>query len=126
MKKAFRKVYNLYLNQPIMIEAYPHELPPYAEDGLPAIKCFFNLENGVVLPTNNISEVKRALDGKKSLNLQIKMWAETVGRELSTIELREMIEELNMPQWVFNATMNQAVKLIKEDHSGVSIELLVD
>ena len=109
-----------------MLEAFDFELPTFGAGGETAIKSFWNLENGIKVPTRNLEEVRRALAGKKSLNLQIKMWAEGLGREFSISEIKEYIKELNLPEWVFTATINQAIKLIKKDHNDVMIELLIE
>jgi hypothetical protein len=126
MKKAFRDTYQLFLNYPIMLEAFDFELPPFDINGETAIKSFWHLENGNKVPTKNLEEVRRALAGKKSLNLQIKMWAEGMGKEFSILEIKDYIRELNLKEWVFVAVKNQAIKLIRQNPKDVLIELLVE
>ena len=61
------------------------------------------------IPTKEYELVKRVQEGKKSVNLQIKLWAEDIGVLLMPMELNEYCKE-KYPVWVFKSTILQAQK----------------
>lgn len=80
------------------------------------------MENGYKIPTREWELVKRAQEGKMSVNLQIKMWAETMwdnrlGCLLFPDELKTYCE--GMPKWVFKATIEQAQKNHFKEHGFI-------
>lgn len=91
-----------------MLQCGDHEVPPYDPNGEDGKFSFVCLENGLMVPTRERELVRRVLEGKKSVNLQIKLWAEDVGVLLMSEELREYCKE--MPPWVFKAVIEQAQK----------------
>ena len=93
-----------------MLQCGNHELPPYDSNGEDAKYSFLCLENGYKVPTKEIELVRQALNGKMSVNLQIKLWAEDVGFLLTVTELLEYCRPY--PKWVFQATLEQAKKRI--------------
>jgi hypothetical protein len=84
--------------------------------GYTALECWHLKDtHGKMEPCREAHELKKAVRGKKSWNLQIKMWAEDLGGDLPTLcqrELREWCEGL--PPWIFEATVRQAAKLARE------------
>lgn len=111
-KKRFIDNWNLYLNFPKIFQCNDHELPTYDINGETAKYSFLCLENGIKLPTKEWELLKRIQEGKKSVNLQMKLWAEDVGDILFPNELKEYCNDY--PDWVFKGTMNQAEKKIFE------------
>lgn len=112
-REDFLKNWDLYLNFPRMFQCGNHELPSYDPNGEDAKYTFLCLENGYKVPTKEIEIVRKVLNGKMSVNLQIKLWAEDIGFLLMPDELYSYCKEY--PPWVFNATMEQAKrKIIKE------------
>ena len=96
-----------------MLQCGNHELPPYDPNGVDAKYSFLCLENGYKVPTKEIELVKQALNGKMSVNLQIKLWAEDIGFLLMPNELYSYCR--GYPTWVYEATINQAKqRLMKE------------
>ena len=112
-RKEFVENWNLYLNFPKLFECGGHELPIYDPNGEDGQFSFLCLENGNKVPTKEYELVKRVLEGKMSVNLQIKLWAEDVGFLLMPVELRTYCREY--PEWVFQATMEQAKKRIMKE-----------
>ena len=80
------------------------------EDGQFSFVC---LENGIKMPTREWELVKRVQEGKMSINLQMKMWAEDVGYLLMPNELWSYCKDY--PLWVFRGTMEQSKKRIMKE-----------
>jgi hypothetical protein len=96
-----------------MLQCGNHEIPIYDPEGEDGKYSFVCLENGMFVPTKEWDLVKRVMEGKKSVNLQIKLWANDLGYLLMPDELSNYCKEY--PKWVFKATMEQAQKrIIKE------------
>lgn len=102
-----------------MFECHEGFLPkddPNGEDGKYSFVC---LENGYKIPTREWSLVKRVQEGKMSVNLQMKLWSETMwDRNLQCplmfpSELYEYCKEY--PKWVFTGTMEQTKRRIMDD-----------
>ena len=91
-----------------MLQCGDHEVPPYDPKGEDGKFCFVCLENGLFVPTRERELVQRVLEGKKSINLQIKLWSEDVGILLMPDELRQYCQ--GMPEWVFKGVMEQVHK----------------
>lgn len=103
----------MYINFPKLFECGNHELPPYDPNGEDGKFSFVCLENGYKIPTREYEVVKRVQEGKMSVNLQMKLWAEDVGFLLMPDELYEYCRGL--PCWVFTGTMEQAKKRIMKE-----------
>lgn len=103
------------MNFPKIFECHPGYLPPNDSNGEEGKYSFLCLENGVMVPTREWDLVKRVQEGKMSVNLQIKMWAEDLGNNLLLMppELYEYCR--GYPKWVFKATMEQAQKRIMNE-----------
>jgi hypothetical protein len=115
-RPEFVRNWELYLNFPKMLQCGDHEIPthdPNGEDGKFSFVC---LENGYFVPTRELDLVRRVQEGKMSVNLQMKMWSESMWDInlgcplLMPPELREYCE--GMPPWVYDGTMQQAQKRI--------------
>jgi hypothetical protein len=91
-----------------MLQCGAHEVPPYDPNGEDGKFCFVCLENGIIVPTRERELVQRVIEGKKSINLQIKLWSEDLGFLFMPEELRAYCKD--MPEWVFKATLEQAQK----------------
>jgi len=95
-------------------------------DGYTALECWYAKDtHGQTLPCSEPEKLAKALRGKASWNLQVKMWAENVagcskhpilqgGLLLGQEELMEYCH--GRPEWVFDATMKQAAKIYREEH----------
>ena len=70
--------------------------------------CFLCWENGISVPTKEPEMVRKAIEGKMSVNLQIKLWSEDIGILLMPEELLEYCKEY--PKWVFDAVLEQSRK----------------
>lgn len=74
------------------------------------------------MPTREWDLVKRVQEGKMSINLQMKMWAESMWDKnlecclLFPDELREYCKDY--PKWVFRGTLEQGKKRILELNDG--------
>lgn len=91
-----------------MLRCGDHDLPPSDPNGECGKYSFLCLENGYMLPTNEIELVRRAQNGKMSVNLQIKLWSEDVGMLLMPNELKNYCKD--MPKWVYEAVIKQTEK----------------
>lgn len=105
-KESFIENWNFYINYKKMFVCGEHELPPFDVNGECGKYSFLCLENGVKVPTKELELVRKALEGKMSVNLQIKLWAEDVGILLMPTELKSYC--VGMPEWIFKATIEQA------------------
>lgn len=79
-----------------------------------ALSCFYALDTfGKEYPCHEPELLAKALRTKKSVNLQIKMWAESFNDW--TLQQEELLEYLvGWPSWVFEAVLNQAGKLLTQ------------
>lgn len=113
-KESFIKNWEFYLHFPKMFQCDEHELPPFDINGECGKYSFLCLENGIFVPTKELELVRKVLEGKMSVNLQIKLWAEDVGILLMPVELKSYC--VDMPEWVFKATIEQAKsRVLKKD-----------
>jgi len=96
-----------------MLQCGDHEVPPYDPNGEEGKYSFVCFENGLMIPTKELNLVRRVIEGKKSVNLQIKLWSEDIGFLLMPKELKDYCQ--GMPEWVFRGVMEQSQKrIIKE------------
>jgi len=103
------------LNFPKLFECGGHDLPTYDPDGEDGQFSFLCLENGIKVPTREYELVKRVLEGKMSVNLQIKLWAEDLGNNLILMPDELKTYCVGYPEWVFKATMEQARSRIMKE-----------
>lgn len=101
-----------------MLECHPGQLPPNDPNGEDGQFTFLCMENGILVPTREWDLTKRVQEGKMSVNLQIKIWSESMwepglGSVLRPPELREYCE--GYPEWVFRSTIEQTHKRIMKD-----------
>lgn len=96
-----------------MLQCGDHEVPPYDPNGEDGKFCFLCLENGHFVPTRERELVQRVLEGKKSVNLQMKLWGEDLGILLMPDELKSYCE--GYPEWVFRGTMEQGIRRFKKE-----------
>ena len=83
----------------------------YSQEGYSAEECFFAMDSrGETLPCREPELLKKAIRGKKSWNLQVKLWAEDLadGMLLQQRELLDYCE--SVPRWILDATFSQARK----------------
>ena len=118
-RKEFIENWDLYLNFPKIFECHPGFLPPNDPNGEDGQFSFICLENGILIPTREWDLVKRVQEGKMSVNLQMKMWAETLWDSQLRCPLM-MLPELKeycigMPDWVFRGTIEQAKSRVMKD-----------
>lgn len=96
-----------------MLQCGDHEIPTYDPNGEEGKYSFVCLENGLFIPTKELELVRRAMEGKMSVNLQIKLWAEDVGILLMPNELFGYCR--GYPDWVFKAVMEQSQKRVMKE-----------
>jgi|ERR1700722_11630062 len=89
---------------------------PYSEKGLDAKHCFYYLDSeGKKYPCSEPELLNQLLTCKASVNLHIRMWAESRAEySLSLVELMEYMEQYKCPEWVFRAVENQKTKILKQ------------
>lgn len=102
-----------------MLECHPGYLPKHDPNGEEGKYSFLCLENGYLVPTREWDLVKRAQEGKESVNLQIKLWSEGMwDKQLqSPLFFPKEISEYcrGYPHWVFKAVIEQTKKRVLDD-----------
>lgn len=86
-------------------------------NGYSALECWYAHDTyGQTLPCRDPELLAKVERSKKSWNLQIKIWAEDIadGTILKRDEFRYYCDRLNAPEWIFEATMNQAAKICRQ------------
>lgn len=83
-------------------------------DGYSAVECWHLKDsNGVSAPCREQAKLNKAFRGKKSWNLQVKMWAEDLSGDMPVLRQGELFEMcVGMPPWIFQATIQQASRKI--------------
>ena len=66
-----------------------------------------------MIPTKELDLVRRVIEGKKSINLQIKLWSEDLGVLLMPNEVLGYCR--GYPEWVFKAVIEQSQKRIMKE-----------
>ena len=108
----------MYLTFPVMINCGDHEIPLYDPNGEDGKYSFICLENGYFCKTRELELVRRVQSGKMSVNLQMKIWSESMWDNnlgcplLMPTELEEYCH--GMPQWVYDGTMQQTKKRLMD------------
>ena len=102
-----------------MLTCGDHEIPTFDSDGEDGKFSFVCLENGYFVPTREWDLIKRVQSGKMSINLQMKLWSETMwDRQLQCPLLfpPELWEYCRgYPEWVFQGVIQQTKKRVFED-----------
>lgn len=115
-RKEFIENWELYINFPKIFTIPSIEYDPHGEEGK---YCFLCWENGIKVSTRDPDLVKKAIEGKESINLQIKIWSEGLwDRQLQMPlffphEIHEYCR--GYPSWVYQAVINQTKKRVLED-----------
>jgi hypothetical protein len=81
-------------------------------DGYSALECWWAKDtHGKTLPCREPELLEKVFRSKKSINLQVKLWAEDLadGMLLQQSELRGYL--VGWPAWVWTATIGQARKI---------------
>src|SRR6267154_945792 len=83
-------------------------------NGLTALECWFARDtHGKCFPCREINLLNKVERAKQSWNLQIQLWSEDVADYLLSVEeLRDYC--VRFPPWIFQATLNQAAKMLRE------------
>jgi hypothetical protein len=89
---------------------------PHSPTGKSAKVCFYKLDSeGKCKPCSEPELLFQILRCKASINLQIKIWAQSRAEyTLSKEELLEYMQFYQAPDWVFKAIENQKLKILKE------------
>jgi hypothetical protein len=79
-------------------------------NGYSALEAYYSIDTlGKKVSCKEIEVLNKVMRTKKSINLQIKMWAEDIAKRiLFKCELEEYCQ--NYPSWVFEAVINQSYK----------------
>lgn len=102
-----------------MLQCSDYLLPKYDPNGEDGKYTFVCMENGLFVPTKEFELVRRVQEGKMSVNLQMKMWSESMWDTqlqcplLFPDELTTYCE--GMPKWVFKGTIEQTKKRVLKD-----------
>ncbi len=91
------------------------DLIQYDVEGKSAKECFFLYDSqGKIEKTNEPEELKILLRTKGSVNLHIKMYAESrADGTLPKLLFQDIIKEINPPEWFITAVENQKYKYYK-------------
>jgi hypothetical protein len=118
--KGFDRDYNFYKSNIDLFSFsgsqfdYPSKHCNVIEDckGVTAKESFYYWEsNGEIVPTKEPKLLKGILKAKSSINLHIKEWAmDRAKAYLPKIVWLDMVKEMNLPQWVYEAVENQKSK----------------
>lgn len=89
---------------------------PYNVSGKNAKICFYQLDSeGKCKPCAEPELLVEILTCKASVNLHIKLWAQSRAEyTLSKIELQQIMESIQAPEWVFKSIENQKDKILKQ------------
>ena len=89
---------------------------PYSKQGKTAKECFYKLDSeGKRLPCSEPQLLVEILNCKASINLQIKIWAQSRAEyTLPLIELQEYMEHFKCPEWVLKAVEAQKTKILRQ------------
>jgi hypothetical protein len=80
-------------------------------NGHSALECYFMLDtHGKMGACREPDVFRKALRGKKNVNLQVKMWAEGLNDPLVTDQADLLDYTHKMPRWIFTSAINQAAK----------------
>lgn len=84
----------------------------YDINGKSAKECFYRYDSdGVIIKTNEPTQLEKLLRVKGSVNLHIKMFAEDRANGiLPKVLFNEIVNEINAPIWFIEAVENQKYK----------------
>ncbi len=82
--------------------------PSSDPEGVSALECWYSADtHGKKLPCREAGLLQKVLRGKKSWNLQVKLWAEDIADGL--LRQPELVDYCHdKPAWIFEAVMAQA------------------
>ena len=107
--------FNFYLNSPLdMIGNEIGVALKPSEEGVSALQAWIAFDtHGKIVPCREPEVLAKVLRSKKSVNLQIKLWAEDLAQGILLAQ-NELIDYVaGWPNWVLAATMQQAAKIAK-------------
>jgi hypothetical protein len=90
-------------------------------NGYSALECYFMFDSqGKHLPCRGVDNLNKVIRGKKSWNLQVKLWAEDMGSELGLLLMPEELHEYcnSLPSWIEKSVLNQAKKIKMKNNDG--------
>ena len=89
----------------------------YSDTGLSAKECFFLYDSqGKIEKTCDVEGLKFLLRTKGSINLHIKMYAESrIDGSLPKMLFDEVVKELEAPEWFVSAVENQWRKIYSKN-----------
>src|ERR1700679_1469064 len=89
---------------------------PYSEKGKTAKECFYKLDSeGKKFPCSEPQLLVEILNCKASINLQIKIWAQSRAEyTLPLFELQEYMAHYSCPDWVLKAVEAQKAKILRK------------
>ena len=106
--------FEFYLNTPLdMIgRSVGEKEQPGDPNGYSALECWYALDTyGDKLACREPELLAKATRSKKSVNLQVKLWAEDIADGM-LLRQPELVEYTHRwPEWVFRAVMEQAGKI---------------
>lgn len=85
---------------------------PFSENGASAMDCVHIYDStGVFQPCAEPELASRIINCKASVNLHIKMYAESMGRgEFQLGEIEDIFNQFDAPKWVIDSVVKQAYK----------------
>ena len=100
----------------------------YSESGYSAKDCFYIFDSqGKKSPCKEIDLLYSLLNCKAAVNLQIKVWAEAIGSGDDLFaDLLFDILEFDPPDWVLQALINKAKKIINNKLNKTKFDLFND
>lgn len=112
--KSFERDYSFYLRtmDVFTFSGKPLVAINYEKNGVTAKMCVKQYDSfGLLFPCEEPELAAKILNCKASVNLHIKMYAESLARgEIQLIEIIDLFEEYNSPEWVIKSIKKQAAK----------------
>lgn len=87
------------------------------ENAVTAKECFYNYDSSGIrdLDCNEVELIKKLIICKASVNMHIKMYAESMTEfTLTTYELKEILDEIKAPSWFYKSVMGQVEILFRK------------
>lgn len=103
--------FEFYLHTDLDMIGHTREVT-HSADGQSALECWWLRDtHGKNAPCREPEVLAKAIRGKESINLQVKLWAEDIADGM-LLRQRELLEYTRgWPEWIFRAVMNQAAKI---------------
>jgi hypothetical protein len=113
--KNFERDYNWYLKYKNIFDfsGSIYNFSIDLENGKSAKECFYIYDNsGNIIPTNEPFLLQEILNCKKSINLHIKMWVDSLAEgTLFESDIEDLKQEFELLPWMVNAIKNQKTKV---------------